>query len=78
MINIQIEAWYDRAVHDFPWFADRCGGNNEKTMVSVFTLLCAGISGSINFKLDNLYYQRSDSVTRDMTYFRTDGIYTSW
>ena len=76
--TIAVEAWCDRDLYIWHWFARRCGTNNDKTLLDVSPLFVAILNGTYDIKLPTDFKMHPDGQTRTVGYFLVDGIYPPW
>ena len=75
---ISVEAWCDRDMYVWHWFAGRCATNNDLTMIDSSPLFNDIFTSSFPFRLLSPYRIGSSDEERALPYFLVDGIYPDW
>lgn len=75
---ISVEAWCDRDLYVWHWFAGRCATNNDLTMIESSPLFNDIFTSSFSFNLFSPYQVGSSNEERVLPYFLADGIYPDW
>lgn len=78
LATIVVEAWCDRTLYIWSWFAGRAGTNNDLNVLAVSPLMRKILRGEFLFQLKDSYKITADGSERRQLYFLGDGIYPNW
>ena len=78
MATIVVEAWCDRDLYIWSWFAGRAGTNNDLNVLAVSPLIQSILRGDYLFRLEEGFKLTEKGPERTQLYLLGDGIYPNW
>lgn len=78
LATIVVEAWCDRSLYIWSWFAGRAGTNNDLNVLAVSPLMSEILRGDFAFEVEEPYKISENGSVRKQLYFLGDGIYPNW